>query len=151
MSVKKLLLLGAFASQCLFIHAQRVTSYHQSFEVNKTISTLVLDLDYPTEVEQWVGDHVLIETTVKMKNASRQLMDYFIANDRYTIIKKDYSAAVGFGMKKMVRKAIQTKKGICEEDILYKIYVPQHLEIRTTGKPTITMGDESVASVDDGK
>lgn len=130
-------LLGVFFLFSSLVQAQHATTSHQTFRADKSISKIIVDVSYPFEIEEWVGDMILVETNIKVGNTSRQVMDYFIDKGRYTVIKEDYASSVKLKMKPMSRKEITTHKGSCEENILIKFFIPKHLQISTAGRKAI--------------
>jgi len=119
--------------------AQRASTYHQTFPVQESTTSAIIDISYPFIIEQWVGDYIMVETNIKMKNISRQTMDYFINQGRYEVIQTDYTGILKLEMKPMPRKTITTRHGECEEDILLKVYVPGHLTISTAGRKVLAL------------
>ena len=133
MSTSKILIvLFILAFQSINVFSQITTTFHQSFTVNEEIPLIVINLDYPVQVEEWAGNTILVETNVRLSNTSKQILDYYIRGGRYKIEQKDYTAAVEFGHKKMTRKAIYTQNGPCKEDVLVKIYTPSNKTVNVT-------------------
>ena len=131
-SSKILIVLFIITFQATNIFSQITTTFHQSFTINKDIPLILIDLDYPVQVEEWNGNTILIETSVRLSNTSKQILDYYIKDGRYKVEQKDYNEAVEFGHKKMVRKAIYTQNGPCKEDVLVKIYTPMNKKVNVT-------------------
>ncbi len=139
MSTSKILIvLFIIAFQSINLFSQIATTFHQSFTVNEDIPLIVIDLDYPVQVEEWAGNTILVETNVRLSNTSKQILDYYIKDGRYKVEQKDYSAAVEFGHKKMTRKAIYTQNGPCKEDVLVKIYTPSNKTVNVTNSTAMT-------------
>ena len=139
MSTSKILIvlfILAFQSSNLF--SQIATTFHQYFTVKEDIPLIVIDLDYPVQVEEWAGNTILVETNVRLSNTSKQILDYYIKDGRYKVEQKDYTAAVEFGHKKMTRKAIYTQNGPCKEDVLVKIYTPSNKTVNVTTSTAMT-------------
>ena len=131
-SSKILIVLFIIAFQATNLFSQIATTFHQSFTIDEDIPLIVIDLDYPVQIEEWNGNTILIETNVQLSNTSKQILDYYIKDGRYKIEQKDYIAAVEYGHKKMVRKAIYTQNGPCKEDVLVKIYTPRNKTVNVT-------------------
>lgn len=119
--------------------AQRASTFHQTFPVQESTTSVIIDVSYPFILEQWVGDNIMVETNVKMKNISKQTMDYFINQGRYEVVETDYTGILKLEMKPMPRKTITTRYGECEEEILLKVYVPGHLTISTAGRKVLAL------------
>jgi len=101
------------------------------------MASVIMDVEYPYQVEYWSGNTILVETNVRLDNASQVILDYFIQTERYKVVTKIYPATVVFKMKDMIRKAIQTRNGACAENILLRIFVPEGIEVSSTGKRQI--------------
>ena len=131
-SSKILIVLFIIILQATNIFSQIATTFHQSFAINEDIPLILIDLDYPVQIEEWNGNSILIETNVQLSNTSKQILDYYIRDGRYKIEQKDYNEAIELGHKKMVRKAIYTQNGPCKEDVLVKIYTPSNKRVNVT-------------------
>ena len=131
-SSKILIVLFIITFQATNIFSQIATTFHQSFAINEDIPLILIDLDYPVQIEEWNGNSILIETNVQLSNTSKQILDYYIRDGRYKIEQKDYNEAIELGHKKMVRKAIYTQNGPCKEDVLVKIYTPSNKRVNVT-------------------
>ncbi len=130
MSTSKILLvLVILTFQSINLFSQIASTFHQSFTIDEDIPLIVIDLDYPVQVEEWAGSTILVETSVQLSNTSKQLLDYYIRDGRYKVEQKDYTAAIEYGHKKMTRKAIYTQNGPCKEIVLVKIYTPSNKTI----------------------
>jgi len=133
MSASKILIvLVILAFQSTNLFSQIATTFHQSFAINEDTPLIVIDMDFPVQVEEWHGNTILIETSIQLSNTSKQILDYYIKDGRYKVEQKDYSSAVEFGHKKMIRKAIYTQNGPCKEDVLVKIYTPSNKTVNVT-------------------
>ncbi len=117
------------------LSAQVVRTIHQAFPMEKSYTQVHIDIGYPFQHETWAGDYVLVETTINLSNASKSVMDFFQESGRYKVEQYKYQAGAGFRMKKMSRRAIQTNKGICEEKVLVRLYVPENLKVNAVGVP----------------
>ena len=117
------------------LSAQVVRTIHQAFPMEKSYTQVHIDIGYPFQHETWAGDYVLVETTINLSNVSKSVMDFFQESGRYKVEQYKYQAGAGFRMKKMSRRAIQTNKGICEEKVLVRLYVPENLKVNAVGVP----------------
>ena len=127
-----ILLVSIFTANHLF--SQSSTTFHQSFPLDKQMVSIIMDFEYPYQIEYWSGNTILVETSIRLDNASQVILDYFIETGRYTVVTQKYPATVVFKMKDMVRKAIHTRKGPCAENIVLKLFVPEGVKVSSTGK-----------------
>lgn len=137
-----ILLIGALSIYFTNLSAQVVRTIHQAFPMEKSYTQVHIDIGYPFQHETWAGDYVLVETTVNLNNATKSVMDFFQESGRYKVEQYKYQAGAGFRMKKMSRRAIQTNKGICEENVLVRLYVPENLKVNAVGVPEVSPIDK---------
>ena len=123
------------------LSAQIVKTIHQAFPMEKSSTQVHIDISYPFEHKTWVGDYVLVETTINLSNATQSIMDFLHKSGRYKVEQYKYQTGAGLRMKKMPRKAVQTSKGLCEEKVLVTIYIPEHLEVEGIG---VTKEDKAI-------
>lgn len=142
MQKNAILLVCAFSIYFTNLSAQVVRTVHQAFPMDKVYTQVHIDIGYPFKYEPWAGDYVLVETTINLNNATKSLMDFFQESGRYKVEQYKYQAGAGFRMKKMIRRPIQTSKGICEENVLIRLYVPEHLKVNAIGVPEISSADK---------
>ncbi len=138
MQKNAIVLICAVFIYCTSLSAQVVRTIHQAFPMEKSYTQVHIDIGYPYQHETWAGDYVLVETTVNLSNASKYVMDFFQESGRYKVEQYKYQAGAGFRMKKMSRKTIQTSKGICEENVLIRLYVPEKLKVHAVGVPEVS-------------
>lgn len=117
-----------------YLSGQSANTYHQSFPFDKKIVSVIMDFEYPYQVEHWSGNTILVETNIRLDNASQVVLNYFKETGRYTVVTQTYPATIVFKMKDMIRKAIQTRKGACAENILLKVFIPEGVQVSSTGK-----------------
>ena len=124
------------------LSAQTVKTVHQAFPMEKTYTQVHIDIGYPYQYEKWSGDYVLVETTVNLTNATKSVMNFLQESGRYKVEQYKYQTGSGFRMKKMQRRGIQTSKGLCEENVLITVYVPERLKVNAVGLPEVTSDDK---------
>ena len=127
MKSRNLLLLFFLAgSSALF--AQLKHTQHQTFQLD-SINQVEIDLVDPYTVETWAGNQLMTETQVQLYQASESVLQFFLKNERYTIIKDStVSNMMSLLSKDTERKRIRTKYGECEERISVRIFVPKNFE-----------------------
>ena len=128
------LVVCALLLYCTTLSAQIVKTVHQAFPMEKAYTEVHIDIGYPFQYKSWAGDYVLVETTIHLNNASKHVMEFLQKSGRYRVQQYKYQNGSGFRMKKMPRKAIQTSKGLCEEDVLITLYVPERLKVNAIGE-----------------
>lgn len=108
--------------------AQYSKVLHQNFDV-EDIQEVSLDIQGEPTVENWAGNVIMIETTVKLSNATKAILNHFIDNGRYEVEENKSVSSLALHSKDKKRAPIQSKTGVCEELVDVKIYVPEEFEI----------------------
>lgn len=98
--------------------------FHQTIAL-EDISDVQMDLYGDYTVEAWAGDNILIETNVKLYQASDAILNFFIEQGRYAI-ESDTSNATTLRLfsKDKERRTIKTRNGECFEVVENRIYLP---------------------------
>lgn len=110
--------------------AQLAESIHQSFEMDD-YNSVYINLKGEVEVETWAGNTVLTETKIKLYDASKGILDYFIKLGRYEIETTNSSSRINLKSKDIVRRPIRTKNGECYEEVKVRVFLPDDFEAET--------------------
>ncbi|PHN05025.1 hypothetical protein CRP01_18535 [Flavilitoribacter nigricans DSM 23189 = NBRC 102662] len=112
----------------LSLSAQLKHTQHQTFQLD-SIDQVLIDLVDPYTVETWAGNQLMTETQVQLYQASESVLQFFLKNERYTIVSDSNSTELmSLLSKDTERKRIRTKFGECEERITVRIFVPKNFE-----------------------
>jgi hypothetical protein len=114
-------------SFCLF--AQLEKTIHQTFNVTDA-RNIAINLPIEYEVKTWPGDAVLVETNIKLEQATSAVMNFVVENGRYQVAFDNQNNG-NFAMtyKNPSRAKLKTKSGECVETITTRIFVPDFFEI----------------------
>ncbi len=129
-SVSFTMIIRAFllaAALCLTAVAfsQFSKTVHNSFEADEA-STITLDLAGEVAAEPWAGNTVLVETQIRLYNASKGIFEHFVERDgRYEVLFDASGDQLRIYSKDMVRKPIQSKNGLCAEEVYVRVYIPK--------------------------
>ncbi len=106
------------------VQGQMERTMYQVFEVD-SVKTAQLDILDIYELHSWAGNSILVETNIKISNASPEILDYLIKNGRYDV-KMDTIAPgqVKIYTKLKDRKTVKTPAGECTELPTAKIFIP---------------------------
>jgi len=122
--IRRLFFLFAGLLLATLAQAQMERTMYQVFEVDsvKSAQFEILDL---YELHTWAGNSILVETNIKISNASPQILDFLIKNGRYDV-KMDTLAPgeVKIYTKQKERKTVKTPAGECTELPTAKIFIP---------------------------
>ena len=77
---------------------------------------------------------MLIETTIQIDKVSKRTLKHLVKSGRYTVKKEANSGSVKLRLSKRMQKPIVSRKGACEEEVFYKVYVPEKLQVIAVGE-----------------
>lgn len=116
-------------SQFMYGQLQRITN--QSITA-KDITAVNIQFDYDTKIERWPGGHIQIETTVKITNGNRNIIESLIKEKRYEVLIKDNGGKVTLSYKDS-RYGLRFEGYNIYEDIEVKVFVPEDVEVIRNG------------------
>lgn len=128
--------LAASVALVTLLSAQMERTIYQVFPAD-SIPTIQLDLTHATyEIVAWAGDNLMVETNIRVWNASPEIVKHLIELGRYELVaeKKEQSLLIGHKLKE--RKPIKTPRGECTEIAQIKLFVPDMYHW-TKEEPTI--------------
>lgn len=112
----------------LSVSAQLKHTQHQTFQLD-SINQVQIELVDPFTVETWAGNQLMTETQVQLYQASESVLQFFLNNDRYSIVTDSaVSNMMALRSKDTQRRKIKTKFGECEERISVRVFVPEDFE-----------------------
>ena len=111
--------------------AQVEKTIHQTYNIEgaQSISIQIKGGEY--EIENWAGNTILIETNIKLEQATTQILNYVIENGRYEVILENNEGSYILKDKQQQRNKLRSKTGECVENIKMKILVPDEFEIQS--------------------
>ena len=124
------LALAALLTTCcvLLAEAQFAKTMHTSIEAD-SVSAITVDLQGDVSVESWDGNTVLVETSVKLYNASKGVFEYFVERaGRYDVLTEASAGGLRIYSKDTERKIIQTKNGTSSEEVVVIVRLPKEFE-----------------------
>ncbi len=121
-----------FFSALLFIvataQAQVTKTIHNTFEVGDA-QNITLKFDGVTEVTNWSGNTILIESAIKLEPAPQNTLNYFIKDGRYEIILDTITDGYTIRHKLLPRSKLKTKVEDINETVEMHIFVPEEFLI----------------------
>lgn len=113
--------------------AQAQQLLHVTYEVPAEISQIQTDIvGNFVGIDNWAGDHILIEIKVQLHGASDRILKHFMEDGRYSIEAKQNNEKLLLVSKEKEHKPIKTKEGECVELVHYRIFIPDSFS--KTGK-----------------
>lgn len=109
--------------------AQLEQTIHQTFNVTDA-KNIAISLPGEYELKTWPGDALLVETNVRLEQASIAVMNFVVEDGRYQMLFD--SRNIGDFMlsyKTPSRAKLKTKAGECVETITTRIFVPDFFDI----------------------
>lgn len=126
------------SSHCLFSQASNTVLHVYSLPTN----TDILSFELPSnkvEIIKTKSARITIETTVLLPVGTPPLLDYLIKSKRYdlkaTIDRENHSFTLS---PIKLQKTLIIKGEVCQEDIRYKIYVPESIDKVTNTYSALT-------------
>jgi len=123
---------------CLFMlassaHAQFSKTIHNSIEADSA-STISVDLAGEVTIEPWAGNTVLVETQIRLYNASKGVFEYFVERaGRYDVLHEMRGSQLYISSKDQERKIIQTKHGQSTEEVYVRVMIPADFDGEGSG------------------
>jgi hypothetical protein len=126
-----LLFLGFSLPICLNGQIQLEKVIFQSFSVEDSTYQFAIKLDEPHEILTWNGANVMVETTIKTKNAPMQLLVLVIKDGRYNVsAEHHYPVTTIKSHPRLILKNTATGQTI-EEIITRRVYIPEEFHVRS--------------------
>jgi hypothetical protein len=112
------------------VFGQLEKTIHQTFNVTDA-TNIAVQVSGDFKVENWPGDAVLVETSIKLENATNAILKHVVETGRYTIVLEDQGNGSNFLLKEQntKRAKINTKNGLVNETIEIKIFIPSFFDI----------------------
>ncbi len=104
--------------------AQFSKTMHSSFPVEGAEAIQINLVDNVT-VESWAGNTILVQTDVRLFNASKGLFDFLTGEDgRYLVSAGTDGTTLNLVNVKPSRAELVSKQGTCREEINVKVLLP---------------------------
>ena len=123
-----------FLSSCLLFllcstaQGQVKKILHQSFEL-ETINDVKFDLFGEYEIVQWAGNSILVETSVELYSASRDVYNHFKKEGRYDLKADTTGSMITLQSVDRERRPIKYRGEECFEIIRVRILAPEDFDI----------------------
>ena len=127
--MRKIFFLFVFSFCAIQSFAQLEKVLHQTIDVD-SINTIQVDIKGDVEIEIWVGNTILTETSVQLYDATPGIFKHFIETEkRYEVVSETNNSAIRLYSFDSVRNSIRTKRGECFESVKVKVYIPDVFEV----------------------
>lgn len=117
-----------FGLQCACAQASSQTS--QVYTTANGDATVIIDIpskEYKVVASK--GSRISIETSIKLSAGTTPLLDYLIKSGRYDLaFTKELNTRTITISTKKEKRVLMSKGKTCQEEILYTIYIPHHLQ-----------------------
>ncbi|MEM7105148.1 MAG: hypothetical protein AAF502_18570 [Bacteroidota bacterium] len=112
---------------CFFLaNGQIVRTVHQSFEKEQA-HLLELDLKANVEIQEWTGSRILVETTISLEGANKNIIEALIDAGRYHLEKTENGQSLLLNFKNLQNK-LAVRSIEIYETIRVKIFVPEGMQ-----------------------
>lgn len=127
--MRHLLLLLVFSGWTVnLLPAQIQRIMHQTFPVGDSIAEINMDIYGEYKIETWPGNTILLETQVKLYNATPGILEHFLEAGRFELEAKQEESRLLLVSKDKERRPITTSKGECFEEVNQRLFIPEEFE-----------------------
>lgn len=118
-----------FSTALLFfagsLFGQFSKTVHHTFEADSA-QTITINIEGDVTVEPWEGNTVLVETNIRLYNASKSLFEFMVEEQgRYEVLGDLSGSTLAITSKDSERRIIQTKKGQANEEVFVHVRLPK--------------------------
>ncbi len=117
-----IMMVASLAGASLWGQAQK--TFHDTFQLD-SVKTIQLDMYGETKVQAWPGNNIMIETRIKLYDASDVILGHFIDAGRYKVEAQEEGDVLRLVSLDKERKTIKTKRGECFEEVNTIVYMPE--------------------------
>lgn len=114
-----------------FLYGQLQRTTNQSITA-KDVTSVNIQFGYETEIERWPGGHIQIQTTVKMTNGNRNILESLVKEKRYEVLIKGGNGKVTLDYKDF-KQGLRAGGYNIYEEITVKVLVPEDIEVIRNG------------------
>ncbi len=121
----RLLLSSALVLLVSGLFAQFSKTVHHTFEADSA-QTISIDIEGEVTVEAWEGNTVLVETNIRLYNASKSLFEFMVEKQgRYEVLGNLNGNTLSLSSKDSERRVVQTKNGQANEEVYVTVRIPK--------------------------
>lgn len=126
--LRSFLMLILILSPVIGLFAQMEKTMYQVFEVDSA-QTIQFEVTGEYHIEKWAGNSILVETTIQLWDANKEILGHLIKEGRYDLatdsISDPHPRHVRIFTKHIDRKPLKRRDGQkCLEIAVSKIFVP---------------------------
>ncbi len=114
-----------------FLYGQLQRTTNQSITA-KDVTSVNIQFDYETEIERWPGGHIQIQTTIKMTNGNRNILESLVKEKRYEVLIKEDNGKLTLNYKDF-KQGLRAGGYNIYEDISVKVFVPEDVKVIKNG------------------
>ena len=145
-ALKAGLLLAVLLLLSLTAQAQFSKTVHHTFEADEA-EVINIQLAGNVTVDSWAGNTVLVQTDIRLYNASKGIFTYFVEQvGRYEVLSSMAGTTLNITSKDPKRDMILSKAGECREEINVKVLLPRDFVDSGNGNYTRSTTDGAVDS-----
>ena len=92
------------------------------------IHMVQVDFDREMEVEEWTGSRILIETTVSLEGANKNILEHLIEAGRYNLIEEVQGSVLRLDFHNIDKRIVVRGVEVFEK-ITLKFFVPEGVKV----------------------
>lgn len=97
---------------------------HQTFEVSDSVQRIQLDIVDSWTTTRWAGDQILLETKIKLLNASPTILEFLLEQGRYEVVPSREGATLFLKSRLPKRPGLTYKGKMTEEGVAMRLFIP---------------------------
>lgn len=121
-------LLVAFLPMQAPVEAQVQRILHQEFAVSDSITEIKATLYGDYTVEPWPGNNVLLESQIKLYNATEGILKHYLEAGRYELLSEYQGPVLVLTARDLEHPTIKTNRGESFEDLQQRLFVPEDFQ-----------------------
>ncbi len=126
--MRKILIIAVAAVFSYTADAQMERTTYQTFEVDSA-RVITLDIMGEYEIKTWAGSNLLVETSIQIWDASKEILNFLISEGRYDLTTDStadpHPKAIRIYTKNTTRKPVKRKDGGKSlEIVVTRLFIP---------------------------
>ncbi len=101
---------------------------HQEFAVSDSTTEIRAELYGDYVVKPWPGNNVLLESQIKLYNATEGILKHYLEAGRYELLSDYQGPALVLTARDLEHPAIKTNRGESFEDLQQRLFIPEDFQ-----------------------
>jgi len=106
---------------------------HQEFALSDSITEIKAELYGDYKVETWPGNNILLESQIKLYNASEGIIEHLMEIGRYELLSEYQGTTLFLTARDLEHQTITTSRGESFEDLQQRLFIPADFKEVSSG------------------